>query len=64
MNGSLQGAHDIGPSSTDYDVVGVGDFNGDHTDDILFRDPTTGDVGYFAMSNGGTGSGSGPTQGK
>ena len=63
MNGSYQGTHDIGPSSTAYSVVGVGDFNRDHTDDILFRDPTTGDIGYFAMSNGGTGSGSGPTQG-
>ena len=33
-------------------VAGVGDFNGDGTDDILFRDPTTGALGDFLMNNG------------
>ena len=28
------------------------DFNGDHTADILFRNNSTGDTGFYAMSNG------------
>ena len=39
--GSLQGWHDIGGSSTDYGVVGVGDFMGTGRDDILFRNNAT-----------------------
>jgi len=33
-------------------VVGVGDFNGDGTTDILFRNATTGWLGQFVMHNG------------
>jgi hypothetical protein len=33
-------------------VAGVGDFHGNGTDDILFRNNTTGDVGYYAIVNG------------
>ena len=32
--------------------MGVGDFTGDGTDDILFRDNATGDTGLHEMSNG------------
>ena len=33
-------------------MVGVGDFNGDGTSDILYRNNTTGDSGFYQMSNG------------
>jgi hypothetical protein len=33
-------------------VVGVGDFTGNGTDDILFRNNTTGDTGFYQISNG------------
>jgi len=32
--------------------VGVGDFNGDGTDDIAFRDPTSGALSDFLMRDG------------
>jgi hypothetical protein len=57
-HGASTGWHDLGAVSTAYGVVGVGDFTGSGnrsaygTDDILFRDNATGDVGYLAMSNG------------
>jgi hypothetical protein len=35
-----------------WNVVGVGDFNGDGTSDILFEDPTSGQLGDFLMKNG------------
>ena len=41
-----------GPSSAAYSVEGTGDFNGDGTSDILFRNDATGDVGFYQMNNG------------
>ena len=41
------GTHPIG-----YNVVGVGDFTVNGTDDILWYDPTTGDVDEWQLSNG------------
>jgi hypothetical protein len=57
-NGANTGWHDMGGSSAAYAVVGVGDFyatgntNAHGTDDILFRNNTTGAMGFFAVSNG------------
>ena len=53
-NGTLQGWHGIGGSSTAYAVVGVGDFNGDGILDILFRNNATGDIGFYQMNSNGT----------
>jgi hypothetical protein len=50
--GTLVGWHDIGGSSTAYTVVGTGDFFGNGTSDILFRNNITGDVGFYAITNG------------
>jgi hypothetical protein len=33
-------------------VVGVGDFTGNGTDDVLFRDNATGDTGFYDIVNG------------
>jgi hypothetical protein len=33
-------------------VVEVGDFMGNGTSDILFRNNATGDTGFYAISNG------------
>jgi hypothetical protein len=49
---SLSGWGAIGPASTAYDVVGIGDFNHDGTSDVLFRNATTGDVGFDQLTNG------------
>jgi hypothetical protein len=57
-NGAVTGWHDIGIANTAYSVVGVGDFygsgnvNANGTDDILFQNKTTGDIGFYSMSNG------------
>ena len=37
---------------TPYNQVAVGDYLGNGTDDILFRNNATGDVGFYQMSNG------------
>jgi hypothetical protein len=44
---------DLGTLSFLYPVVGVGDFTGDGTSDILYHDSTTGDIGYYAPPSGG-----------
>jgi hypothetical protein len=33
-------------------VVGIGDYSGDGTSDILFRNTSTGDTWFAVMSNG------------
>ena len=35
-----------------YSVVGTGDYTGSGTDDILYRDNTTGDTGFYQIVNG------------
>jgi hypothetical protein len=52
VNGAKTGWVDLGPSSTAYSVVGVGDFADDGTSDVLFRDNSTGDVGFYNIVNG------------
>jgi ELWxxDGT repeat protein len=44
--------HQIGGSDTHYSVAGVGDFYGNGTSDILFRNNATGDIWFEAMSAG------------
>ena len=51
-NGVFAGWHQIGGSDTHYSVVGVGDFFGTGTDDILLRNNTTDDIWFEAISNG------------
>jgi hypothetical protein len=54
-NGAPAGAnpwHPLGGSDTHYAVVGVGDFYGNGTDDILYRNNSTGDMWIDAISNG------------
>jgi hypothetical protein len=50
--GTMAGWVDIGASSTAYSVVGTGDFLGTGTDDVLFSDNATGDLGFYSISNG------------
>jgi len=38
--------------STNWQIAGVGDFNGDGTSDVLWRNPTTGQVDEWLMSGG------------
>jgi hypothetical protein len=45
----------IAASLTTYSLVGVGDFDGDHTSDVLFRNNLTGDLGYYHIVNGQNG---------
>lgn len=42
----------LGTVSLDWDIVGVGDYNGDRTSDILFRNRATGAIGYWAIAQG------------
>src|ERR1700722_10527674 len=44
------GWFDIGATSTAYSVVGTGDFNADGNSDILFRNNTTGDTGFYTKT--------------
>jgi len=43
---------DLGVRSPPYVVAGVGDFNKDGTDDVLWRDPTTGNLDEWHIVNG------------
>jgi hypothetical protein len=54
VNGANAGWHDIGASSTAYSVVGIADLFGNAatSEDIIFRNNTTGDLGYYDMFNG------------
>jgi hypothetical protein len=50
--GRGEGWHDIGASSTAYSVVGTGDYLGNGTTDVLFRNNGSGDTGFYAIVNG------------
>jgi hypothetical protein len=39
----------VGHADSGLQVVGIGDHNADGTDDILFRDPTSGGLSAFLM---------------
>jgi hypothetical protein len=43
---------DIGASSTAYNVVAIGDYNGSGVSDILYRNDATGDTGFYQIVNG------------
>jgi beta-glucanase (GH16 family) len=45
--------HDVGPTSTDYAVLGFGDFNDDGLADVAFRQKATGDWGFMTASPSG-----------
>jgi VCBS repeat-containing protein len=45
------GSGDLGYRGDHYQVAGVGDFNGDGTADVLWRNPTTGRVDEWRMQN-------------
>jgi hypothetical protein len=53
-NGVNVGWNDMGAAGSNptYAVVGTGDYMGNGTDDILFRNNTTGDTGFYAIVNG------------
>jgi hypothetical protein len=51
-NAAFSGWSEIGGSDTHYSVAGVADFYGNGTDDILFRDNSTGDTWIEGISNG------------
>jgi hypothetical protein len=48
---AFAGWHQIGGSDTTYAVVGIGDYFGNNTSDILFRNSAD-DTWFEAMSNG------------
>jgi hypothetical protein len=50
--GTLARWYPVAGGDTHYSVVGVADFYGNGTDDILFRNNTTGDTWFEAISNG------------
>jgi hypothetical protein len=50
--GGSHGWLQIGGSDTHYSVVGVGDFFGNGTDDILFRNSSSGDTWIEQISSG------------
>ena len=45
---------DLGNVSTDWVTQGIGDFNGDHTSDVLWRNTVTGDTAIWFISSNGT----------
>jgi hypothetical protein len=51
-NGMLSGWQQVGGSNTSYTVAAVGDYFGNGTSDILFRNNSTGDTWLEAISNG------------
>jgi hypothetical protein len=51
MHNNVQTWHDLGGSGVDYKVAGVGDFNGDGTSDILWRNDASDHVGIWEMHN-------------
>jgi hypothetical protein len=51
-SGQWQASVSPGSHPAGYNVVGVGDFTGNGTSDILWQNPTTGDVDEWQLSNG------------
>src|SRR5208282_5415740 len=51
-NGQWMASVSPGTHPAGYQVVGVGDFTGSGTDDILWYNPTTGDVDEWLIANG------------
>jgi hypothetical protein len=52
MHNNVQTWHDLGLSSgTDFKVAGIGDYNGDGTSDIFWRNNSDGHVGIWEMHN-------------
>jgi hypothetical protein len=49
-NGAFNGWSHVGGSDTTYAVVAVGDYFGNGTDDILFRNNSTGDTWFGSAS--------------
>ena len=45
---------DLGNVSTNWVTQGIGDFNGDHTSDVLWRNTVTGDTAIWFISSNGT----------
>jgi hypothetical protein len=59
MNGTtLTSSGSLGSVSSDWSIAGVGDFDGNGTSDMLWRNSTTGQV-YIWFINGTTMSGGG-----
>ncbi|MDR6532727.1 hypothetical protein J2800_003487 [Caulobacter rhizosphaerae] len=52
QNGAVVGQTTIASSSPAYSVVGVADFDGDGSADILFRNDKTGDTGFYKIDHG------------
>jgi len=54
MNGAtMNGGGSVTYISSDWNIAGIGDFNGDGDADILWRNSTTGEV-YIWLMNGTT----------
>ena len=51
-DGAFKGWHQIGGSNAAYAVAAVGDYDGNGTSDILFRNNASGDTWFAAMNNG------------
>ena len=52
FSGQWQASVSPGNHPAGYNVVGVGDFNGNGTSDILWQNPTTGDVDEWQIADG------------
>jgi hypothetical protein len=53
MNGgTVSSSADLGAIPTSWSIAGTGDFNGNGTTDILWRNNSTGDVQIWFMSGG------------
>jgi hypothetical protein len=51
-NGQATSWNVVATANTSYQVIGIGDYYGNGTSDILWRNPTSGDTGVWSMNNG------------